>query len=66
VGSISLAINSLICSISFKYLTDLSPVAARASRTLIPSNSFYFASFSSFNIFAYSVIARMLVSLLNS
>ena len=37
LGSQSLAYNFLIYGISFKYLTDLKPVAASASNKLIPS-----------------------------
>ena len=67
VGSISFATRVFNDSISFMYLTERRPVAERASRTLIPSNShFPLALTSSALILAYSLIVRMLMSLLNS
>ncbi len=52
--------------ISFIYLTDLSPVAANASRIEMPLKSLFFLAFSSYLSLANSRIANIEKSLLNS
>jgi hypothetical protein len=66
LGSQSLAHSFSILSISFKYLTDLSPVAAKASNIFIFLGSFCLSANSSLCILLNSLMTVRLMSLLNS